>query len=612
VVPAIGAAIGAEDGSEGAVAAALRRRPAVLFLDNFEQVLSAASAIASLLSAVASLTVVVTSRAPLRISGEHELPVPPLPEESAVDLFIRRAREHEPSFSPRGDDLGRIAEICARIDRLPLAIELAAARIRVLTPSEILDRIGGRLELLTSGRRDAPERHRTLRAMLAWSHDLLNGDEQRLFRELAVFHSGWSVEACESVAGGLVLDALSGLVDHCLVVRDGGRFGMLETVREYALERLDALPDADAVRRRHALWYRALAESAEDELEGREQATWFARLDAERENLRAAAAWGLANGEPEITLELDGALWRFWMARGGGAEVRAELGVALGSGEGDPGLRAKALNAAGVLAGEAGDLDAARTSFEQALTLAKQLDDHRQVARTLMNLGVIALYTEEYLAALARYQEAGDIWRELGDLRGQSVMCQNLAIVQEQLGRPAEALPLLEQSVELARAAGDGMHIAQTLVELGKHLVRNRLADERTSALLHEGVELATALGEQRQIIEGLEVLAAFSADAGAPVIAAELIGAAEVERARAEVTRKPDERPLFEATVRELERALGHEGYERARDRGAGRGLEFAVALALESTNRRPGPARQKGSVSRHGSGLRLVDSGR
>jgi non-specific serine/threonine protein kinase len=362
------------------------------------------------------------------------------------------------------------------------------------------------------------------------------------------------------------------------------------------------------VRRRHARWCARFAEAAENELEGHEQATWFARMDLERENLRAAAAWGLAHDLPEITLEIDGALWRFWMARGAGTEVRSELTAALGSGRGDTTLRAKALNAAGVLAGEGGDLSAARIAFEQALELARQLNDRKQMARTLMNLGVIALYSEEYLNALARYKEAGEIWRELEDPRGQSVMCQNLAIVHELMGHPDEAMPLLEQSVELARAAGDGMHLAQTLVELGKHLVRHRLGDDRTPALLREGLELASALGEQRQIIEGLEVLAAFSAFTGAPVIAAELIGAAEAERIRADVTQKPDERPLLDTTVRELEEALGREGYERARNRGAGRSLATAVAVALEASNRRPGPAREK-QRARRGPRLAVID---
>jgi predicted ATPase/DNA-binding SARP family transcriptional activator len=601
VMPAIATAIGAEDGSPDGVARALGGQPTVLFLDNFEQVLAAAPSITSLLEALPSLTVVVTSRAPLRISGEHELPVPPLESESAVELFVRRAREHVPSFSPDPQDLERIATICARVDCLPLAIELAAARIRVLKPSELLERIAGRLDLLTAGRRDASDRHRTLRATIGWSYDLLEKDEQRLFAQLAAFPAGCTLDACEAVAGGPVLDALSGLVAHSLVTRDGARFGMLETVREYAAERLEALPAAGEVWRRQASWCVSLARAAESELEGPGQASWFARLDLERENLRAAAVWAATNDQPETVLALGGLLWRFWLARGGG-DLWSELTAALATGRGDPELRAKALNSAGVLAGEALDLAQAHKFFAEALELAAGLTDHRLLARILMNLGVIAVYSEDYTTALARYQEAGEIWKHLGDLRGQSVMCQNLAIVHELLGQFDQATPLLEQSVELARAAGDGMHVAQTLVELGKHLVQHRPADPRTRALLREGLELASALGERRQTIECLEVLAGLSARTGAPVIGAELIGAAEAERERAGIDRKPDQLPLFETTTRELAEELGPAAYARARTRGHGRSLDIAVAVALKSTERQPGPARRKRTAAKQG----------
>jgi predicted ATPase/DNA-binding SARP family transcriptional activator len=607
VLLAVASALGIEDGGEDAVVTALTQEPVVLFLDNFEQVTDAAPVIASLLAAAPPLTVVVTSRATLRIAGEHELPVPPLAPDSAVELFVRRAREHDPSFEADPDDRQRIAEICTQVDRLPLAIELAAARIRVLTPGEILDRIGRRLDLLSAGRRDAPERHRTLRATIAWSHDLLDVDARQLFEQLAVFHAGWSLEACESVAG-CSLDTLSMLVDHSLVLREESRFRMLETVREYAAELLAAAPEARTIERRHAQWCLALAEAAAQELEGSDQTTWFTRLDVERENLRAAAAWGVINEEPEVTLELYGALWRYWLARGAAAEVRGELCTALATGRGEPKLRATALNAAGVLAGELDDFPAARSSFEQALELAAQLDDPRQVARTLMNLGVIAVHTADYATAVTRYQEAGKIWQELGDTRGQSVMAQNLAVVYELMGKSGQAMPLLEQSVELARAAGDGLHVAQTLVELGKYLVQHRPADERIPTLLREGLELASGLGDQRQIAAGLDVLAALNAQTGAPIIGAELIGAADAERARDGVERKPEERPLFESTVSALERALGRDGYERARDRGAGRSLQTAVALALKSIERTPGPARSKSAKLRV-SGLALAE---
>jgi tetratricopeptide (TPR) repeat protein len=295
-------------------------------------------------------------------------------------------------------------------------------------------------------------------------------------------------------------------------------------------------------------------------------------------------------------------LWRFWLARGAGAEARGELASALASREGEDELRVKALNAAGILAGEADDFAGAHELFGEALALADRLSDRRQMARILMNLGVIALYTEDYEAALSRYREAGEIWRELGDVRGQSVMSQNLAIVYESLGDVEEATPLLEQSVELARAAGDGMHLAQTLVELGKHLVQHRPSDPRAPELLREGLELSSALGERRQTVEGLEVLAALCARTAAPVTGAELIGAADAERERSGTERKPDELALFETTTRELTDELGIEGYARARGRGRGRSLDIAVAVALKAIEREPGPARQKRTAAKRG----------
>lgn len=601
VIPAVAASMAAPASPEG-IARALGDEPTVLFLDNFEQLLSAAPSIAGLLESVPLLKLVVTSRAALRIAGEHELTVPPLEQESAVELFIRRVREQDPGFSPDAEDRERIGAICARVDHLPLAIELAAARSRVLTPAEILERVGHRLELLTDGRRDAPDRHRTLRATIAWSYDLLQPDEQRLFAQLAVFPSGCTFEACEAVAGPPALDALSALVTHSLVIRDGSRFHMLETVREYAVDRLAASGEADAVRHRHALWCLDLAQAAEPELDGPQQASWFSRLDLERENLRSATAWAAANDQPEIVLGLGAALWRFWLGRGGGADLQDDLAAALATGRGGKELRAKALNAAGVLAGESNDFIAAETLFGEALALAQKLPDRRQMARSLMNLGVIALFSEDYLTALERYERAGAIWQELGEVRGQSAMCQNMAIVHEALGQLDQATPLLEQSVELARRAADGMHVAQTVVELGKHLVAHYPTDPRIPELLREGLELSSALGERRRTIECLEVLAALSARTGAPVTGAELVGAAEAERERAGVNRKPDERSLFDTTIRELAADLGPEAYARARARGRGRGLDIAVAVALESIQREPGPARQKRTAAKHG----------
>ena len=605
VLAAIAAGTGAEEASEAGIAAVLEGTGRVLFLDNFEHVLSAASAISSLLHAAPTLTIVATSRAPLHILGERELPVPPLNESAAVELFVKRAREQAPDFSFTDEDRDQIASICGRLDGLPLAIELAAARTRILSPQEILDRLGSRLDLLTAGRRDAPERHRTLRATIAWSYELLEPSEQRLFAELAVFVSGCSLEDCEAVAERPVVDELAALVDHGLVLRDQARFKMLDTVRAYAGELLDASAEAESIRRRHAAWCLGLAESAEAELEGPGQAVWFTRLAAEQESLGAAATWAVEHDEPEMSLGIDSSLWRFWIARGGGAAALERLTRGLASGRGSPPLRAKALNAAGVLAGEAGEVVAAHRFFEEALDLATQLGERRQMARTLMNLGVIAIYDEDYRLALTRYAEAGNIWRELGDARGQSIMSQNQAIAHALLGEFDEALPLLEKSVELARSVGESMHLAQTLIDLGKHLTQHRPRDSRIASLLHEGLMLLSELGEQRQIIECLEAMAALGAREGSPLIAAELIGSADAERQRAGRQHKGEERPFFEGLVRELKQRLGTEAYEAARAQGAQKDLASAVSMAsslaakLAVAEAPEAPGRQRGDAA-------------
>ncbi|MBV9603967.1 MAG: tetratricopeptide repeat protein [Solirubrobacterales bacterium] len=588
ILPAIATAVGAEDASEPAIAGALDGVGAVLFLDNFEQVLEGAPVVASLLRRISDLTILATSRAPLRLAGEHELPVGPLERDSAVELFVSRVRERDPAFSPGSDELAAIAAVCARIDGVPLAIELAAARTRVLAPSAMLLRIERRLAVLTDGRRDAPERHRTLRATIAWSHDLLTEAERRLFAELAVFPAGCGLEACEAVAGGEVLDPLSGLVDHALVVRDGERFAMLETIREYAVEQLSALPDAVVLRRRHALWCAELAEAAEPELDGSQQAWWFARLDAELESLRTAAAWAVAEGEPEFALRIGGSLWRYWLARVFAAEVGGILRAALATGAGDAAVRAKAFNSAGVLAGATDDFAAARECFEQALALGRQSRERRQTARAVGNLGMIAFFAQDYEAARAYYEEAAEIWQELGDVQGQSLMRQNLALVHLATGEFEAALAMVEESVELSRQTGARGRIGATVSALSRLLVFRRPRDPRIPELLREALELSAEVGERLQTAECLEVVAHFALIRGEPAVGARLIGAGDAERVRAGADRKPDELPYFEETARGLAEALGPLDYERRRAEGRSMALESAVAEALAFTARR------------------------
>ena len=327
-----------ERGSLEALVASLRGRRTLLVLDNFEQVLAAAPMLTELLTGAPGLTLLVTSRAPLDVPEERIYPVPALqlPDPSrplevdrlrrteAVRLFVARARDIRPDFDLSELNADAVAELCLRLDGLPLALELAAARIKLLSPQEILERLGVRLEVLKAEPgAGLPERHRTLRAAIEWSYDLLGAEEQALFTSLGVFVGGFTLDGAKAVAGDLELDVVAGvesLLNNSLLRTEpmaGGepRFGMLETIREYALERLAERGDEQAVRRRHAEFYLSLAEEAEPALLGPQQLSWLERLDAERDNLRAALTWATEGGEAEVGLRTGAALWRFWQLR---------------------------------------------------------------------------------------------------------------------------------------------------------------------------------------------------------------------------------------------------------------------------------------------------------
>jgi predicted ATPase/DNA-binding SARP family transcriptional activator len=536
---------------------------ALVVLDNFEQLVDAAPAVAALLAREPAVTVLVTSQAALRLTGEREFPLPPLAAEPAAALFVRASRNVDP-----GDPA--IAEICRRLDGLPLAIELAAARTRLLAPAAILERLGRRLDLLTGGPRDAPQRQRTLRAAIEWSHDLLEESERDAFADLGVFAGGWTLDAAEEVVGD-VLDPLESLIDRSLVVRAGDRFQMLETIREFARERL-----ADAVRDRHAAWALALAEAAEAGLEGAGQAAWMRRLDAERENLVAAAEWS----DAETAQRIAGSLWRYWLARGAVAEGRRLVEAALAAGTASATAAARAHNAAGVLAGAAGDHEAARAAFGAAL---EHVDDRTREARVITNLGVLHVFASDYATAQARYEAATDIYREVGDVRGQSIVTQNLAIVHELRGDLESAVPLLEESVELARAAGDPAHLASTLHVLGSLLARQGDVD-RAVALVLESLELGR--GENVLTVECLETLAGVVD----PVTGATLLGAAEAQREATGAVRQPDEQPAVDELVASLQGALKPDALEVALERGRRTDLPAAVELAMAAARSRSG----------------------
>ncbi|HEX5617530.1 MAG TPA: BTAD domain-containing putative transcriptional regulator [Solirubrobacteraceae bacterium] len=541
----------------------------LLVLDNFEQLVDAAPAVSDLLARAPGVRVLVTSQAALRISGEREIPLAPLAGEPAVELFVARARDAAP-------DDPAVAELCARLDGLPLAIELAAARTRLLAPAAILERLGGRLDLLTGGPRDAPARQRTLRAAIEWSHDLLSAAEQDAFARLAVFAGGWSVDAAEAVLGD-VLDTLEALVDRSLVVRSGERFGMLESIHAFARERLAD----DAVRARHAAWALELAEAAAAALEGPEAADWLRRLDVDHENLVAAAEWAIATGDAETAQRLCGALWRFWLARGAVAEGRRLLTAALGAGTAGAAATARAENAAGVLAGAAGDHEAARAAFTRALAFAREAGDRAREARVTTNLGVLHVFAADYERAQEQYEAAEAIWRELGDVRGLSVVTQNLGIVHEDRGDFDGATALLEESVALAREAGEPSHVASTLHVLGS-LVARRGDDARAVPLVRESLELSRTAGEGVEMAECLETLAGIAARAGDPITGATLLGAAEAYRETTGAVRQPDERTGIDATVAAITERLSADALAVALERGRRTDLAAAVTLAL------------------------------
>ena len=503
----------------------------LVVVDNFEQVLDAAPDLSRVLAASPEAKIVVTSRAPLRIAAEHELALTPLARGPAVALFLRRARAVDSRLAP---DEAVVAQICARLDGLPLAIELAAARAKILSPAAMLQRLERRLDLLSSGPRDAPPRQQTLRGAIGWSYDLLDPAARRLFAQLGVFAGGFTLEAAELVCGFDALDGIAALVDHSLLSRDGERFRMLETIREFALEQ----PAEDgAVRDRHARAYAQLLRGADEGMRSADVADWQARLDGDHDNLRAGLRHATATGDADTALSLTVAAVRYWGTRGHVAEGRAlaEAALRLDGGAGE--LRMHAVNGAGFLAAEQGDFAAAREHFEASLTLARSLGARDRFAGALTNLATLAMYAADYETAVARYEEATAIARELGDERALSLASQNLGIAHEGAGHRARAIEALEESVALAQRAADPGHLSSTQRTLARVLL-----DEdrpRALALLHESLEHAQRLADRNAIVECLETAAAAASD---PV----LLGAAEALRAESGAVRQPDEQAWF------------------------------------------------------------------
>ena len=478
-------------GTKSGPAEHIAGRSMLLFFDNFEQVVAAGADIAGLLTACPALDVLVTSREPLHVSGEHEYAVAPLSPGDSFDLFIARARAV--TADVHVDD--SVASICRRLDHLPLAIELAAARMKALSSAQILERLEHRLPLLTGGARDLPERQRTLRAAIAWSEELLAAEERRLFARLAVFRGGCTLEDAEAVAEA-DLDDLQSLVDKSLVRYAEGRFAMLETIREYAAERLAASGEAERLRVRHADRFLALAEGAELELrEGPKEL--LDRLEREHDNLRTALDQLASSGERERELRLVGAVWWFWYLHGHLLEGRRRMEGALDANDGPPtGARAKALNGAAVLALHTGDPVAARVRAEAALALHRAQGDAWGAAYAVFVLGNVANEGGEQEQARGLFAESVATFRALGDENCALMASANLAHVNGLLGDMDRARALYRETLESAHALGKLRIEAGALGDLAMILVDDGEVAEGL-AMVRESLRIRHHLGDQ-------------------------------------------------------------------------------------------------------------------
>ncbi len=594
----IAASLGLRDSDAGSpgdrLATALAPRRLLLLLDNFEQVVTAAPRLRQLLDACPRLVLLVTSRIRLRVSGEREFPVAPLPLDApgsdedaeatgAIRLFVERARAVRPEFDPDAESLPAVAEIVRRVDGLPLAIELAAARVKALPPAALLRRLEPRLPLLSGGARDLPLRQQTLRDAIEWSHDLLDDAERALFRRLGVFVGGFTLDAAETVladpgASGPdaptgVLDGITTLIEHSLLRQtaepDGEpRYRMLETLREYARDRLDASGERDAIQRRHAAFFLALAETDAPGLTGPAPATWLERLDRDTDNLRAALRRSLDRGDIDASTRLGAAMWRFWERRNALIEGRAQLAAMLAL-PSDPALiaaRSSALTGAAALAALQADYDQATRHGEDALAGWRQLGDQRGIARALLGLATVARYQDDYARAeslgdeslvafrsiddrwgighvlanlgmvawvqgdhvtgTARYEDALGHLRAVGDDAGVFEVTLELGKGASDAGDQTRATGLLEQCLALSETMGDGASRGEALTELG--VVAQRQGDHaRSRELFEEAAALAQGNGDRRQ-------LAWLAAHRGNVDVAAGHIGAAASHYAEA------------------------------------------------------------------------------
>ena len=656
VIPAIAHTLGLRDLDPRVVFESLcdhlTEVPTLLVLDNFEQVIEAAPRITHLLSLCPGLTVLTTSRATLRVSGEHEFPVAPLglPAQRdrltlaelaafpAMELFVARARAVRPTFTLTESSVREVADICQRVDGLPLAIELAAARIKVLSASALRSRLERRLPLLTDGPRDVPARQQTQRAAIAWSYALLPTGEQRLFRRLAVCAGGISIDLAEAVArfdddaaATNVFDGIASLAEKNLLQPlndDDGipRFGLLETIREFGLEQLGAAGEADAAHQAHLDFMLNLAERADAEVAGPDQGLWLTALARDLDNLRGALGWAIVFRQTEQALRLGAALWPFWSRRGHAIEGRDWLNQAVGlDGDVQVWVRAKALHRLGNLNIDLGDLDEARIHYvaslqlwraiddrsgiaaslngigfvdtargnyaeanrihAEALTLRQAQGDREGIAVSLVNLANIAIGEHRLAEAETFYQQAKAIWIDLNDLQGIAYGETFLGRIDRLRGDLASAERRLQESLRQFREYADDAGSAYALHDLA--LVALAREDRSGAAqLLDEALTIRQTHGDKVGQLEEIEAVANLVEHDEAEV-AARLEGAADAWRTAMRMPLPLPSRSALDALVDRLQHRLGRPAFNSARSIGRAMTFEAAVSLAQNTVQR-------------------------
>lgn len=607
ILPSIARPLGVKETAalQPGLEAHLRDRRLLLVLDNFEQLVPAAALLSELLAAAPQLKLLVTSREPLRVGAEHEYPVPALPlpdsldtlesvsESAAVQLFVERARAVQPSFELTEENSRTVAAICLRLDGLPLALELAAARIKLLAPKQLLERLERPLELLRSRRSDLPPRHRALEATFDWSYEFLSREEKQLFSKLAVFTGPFFLDDVYAIQDEEDLDSRSSLLDSVSSLVDKGLlnirtessesfFWMLGTIRDYARARLVEAGEEQEIRRRHARHFLEFAEEVRPALSGAEQADWLERLELERDNFRAALSWADEAGEAELQLRLATALGRFWEIRGHLSEARAALELALEKDEAQPpGLRAEAFRIMTGVARLQGDFSQAEPYAREQVRIFRSLGDRSSAGRALNDLALAVAGQGRHGDAAKHFDEAISVFADLGDLNGEAMTITNLThllLIQREYEAVVERT---EDGLALFRELGDKLGIAVCLVNQAlAALCLDR--PERAVDPLAECLRVSRELGWKEGITYALEGAAALMVWEEELADAARLLGAATRVRTDAGYVLDAFAEELHRRTEATLESRLGRPAMRVLMEAGGNLSLSSAVELAV------------------------------